>query len=297
MQFTLFHLTYELARRLGLTTAGVATGGNTTTLIDTVSRNEPDDFWNGGTAWLLYDAGGAAAAPEADYRTISDFTNSSSTVAVSAAWSSSSSAAAGDRYALATKLVPIGNLIELLNEALRDLGPIPTVDKATITTAAAQTEHSLPVAANLDLRRVWFQNETSDANDNQWTEIYNWWVERTATGTADLLHTEYQYTSGSLLMLEYMAHHATLNVTTDKLNESIPLERVIYPATLAGFYYLRRRYKTGDYDADIERWERMVADVKANFPIKRAPQRPGRLMMVGNVDYIVEDEPNKVRLS
>src|SRR3989304_4405440 len=80
MQFTLFHLTYEIARRMRLTTPGTATTGSTTTIVDTASRTEPDDFWNGGVAWLLYDANGAAAAPEAEYKTITDFVNSTATV-------------------------------------------------------------------------------------------------------------------------------------------------------------------------------------------------------------------------
>jgi len=293
MQFTLFHLTYEIARRMRLTTPGTATTGSTTTIVDTASRTEPDDFFNGGVAWLLYDANGAAAAPEAEYKTITDFVNSTATVT---AGTFTAAVAVGDRYALATKHVPLPALVELVNESLRDLGPIPTIDKATITTAAAQTEHSLPIAANLDLRRVWIQNKLSDTNDYQWSEIFNWWVERTATGTADLLHTEYQYTSGYLLMLEYMAHHALLNASSDKLNESIPMERVVYPAVLNGLWYLKTRNKSDDWDTQIEKWEREVSTVAQRFPITNLPQKPGKLVMVGKRDYRIESEPNLVRI-
>ena len=55
---TLFDCTLELARVLGVLTEGVATGGATSTLIDTGGRAEAGGYWDGGAGWGTHDARG-----------------------------------------------------------------------------------------------------------------------------------------------------------------------------------------------------------------------------------------------
>ena len=59
------HLVAEMARRFGFYAAGTATGGSTTTVVDTVNLLAPDDYHVGRYAYVLTDAGGAGAADTA----------------------------------------------------------------------------------------------------------------------------------------------------------------------------------------------------------------------------------------
>jgi hypothetical protein len=125
MAKTLFDLTLELARILGTVREGVATGGSTTTIVDTVARTEDDDAFNGGTAWITYDAGGAGAAPQGEYQIVSDFTASSDTITTAAF---SAAIASGDRYAVAGLRYPLDLLIQKINESF---GVIEKTDTST----------------------------------------------------------------------------------------------------------------------------------------------------------------------
>src|SRR3990167_5677525 len=128
MSKTLFDCTLELARVLGVLTEGVATGGSTSTLIDTVERTEADDYWNGGTAWILYDAGGLGAAPQGEYAVVSDFANTGGVITLRTAITQ---VAAGDRYAVAKKRYPLHLLVQKVNEAIAFIGPIEVADTTT----------------------------------------------------------------------------------------------------------------------------------------------------------------------
>src|SRR3972149_5334591 len=58
---TLFDLTYMVARELDILEESTATAaGNTLSLIDTY-RAEDDDYFNGGTLWLVREGGRSAA--------------------------------------------------------------------------------------------------------------------------------------------------------------------------------------------------------------------------------------------
>src|SRR3990167_3649802 len=180
MAKTLFDITYELSNELKQTTRGTATGGSTTTILDSVERavaTEVDDLWNGGTAWILYDAGGAGAAPQGEYGYISDFANTGGVITLRTALTTA--LASGDEYAIANLRYPLQVLIQNINAAL---GIIEKVDKTTVVIAADQTEYSLPSDV-LSLKEVWIQ-ANDDANDNDWQKLYDWDTEKSATGTA-----------------------------------------------------------------------------------------------------------------
>ena len=290
--YTLFDLTYMVAREMGITIEGIATSGATTTIIDTNDRTEDNDYWNGGTAWILRDALGASAAPEGQYSVISDHT-SAGTVTLRDALTAA--VAVGDRYAVADDKVPLHIIIQKINQALTDLGAIPYTDTTSVTIADDKTEYTLPAAANLDLRAVYIQMEDDDTNDNQWREILTWSVERQDPGNADLLILQEQYLSGYDLKLEYMANHADLFTYTDPLSEHVPAERVIYPAIVECLKYRKQRTRWRDFDADIARYEAKAEQVRQTRPIRQL-QRSARLMIVGDTPIEYESEPGKVYL-
>lgn len=288
MTYTLFDLTYRVARELGLTQEGTATGGSTTTLIDTAFRNEPDDFWNKGTVWILRDAGGAGAAPEGEYATISDFVSSTSTMTISPL---TAAVAGGDRYAAMTKHVPLQVIVQQINRAIMDLGPVPYADVTSITTAEEQTEYALPIAAKRDLYQVRVQTN-DDVNDNRWQKVPNWGIEQADPGAAPRLIIP-QYPAGYQVKLVYLADHPELQVASAVLSEYIPLERVIYPAVLYCLEWRKQRTGWRTWDDMIDEYRRRVEAVKVSKPIKR-PTRDYGFTYAGEPYIKREDEPGKV---
>jgi hypothetical protein len=90
--------------------AGTATGGSTTTLIDTAKLTQADDFWNGQFLYL----------PTADEnRIISDFTASSDTLTVVEPFTATASGAAYEIWSSFTA----HEVNDAINQALRDAWP------------------------------------------------------------------------------------------------------------------------------------------------------------------------------
>lgn len=293
--FTLFDLTYRVIRILGFEKEGVATGGSTTTIIDTNERTEENDYWNGGTAWILKDAAGAGAAPEKEYARISDHVLATNTLTIGTL---TAAVGAGDRYAVANKWVPLNIMIGMINASLTDLGPVPTTDTTTITIADNQTEYSLPAAAGRDLRQVWLQTKLDDSNDNRWQEVFNWRVQHAAAGVADTIIFDTQFPAGYKIKLLYMANHAEMTASTSALNEHVPVERVIYPAALECLTYLAQATQWNRWDKFISRLEAKTEQIRQTRPII-VPRRQSRLMRVVSDQRgssHEESEVNKARL-
>lgn len=245
MSKTLFDLTYGLASKLGIVSEGTATGGSTTTLIDTVELTQDDDFWNGGTVWITYDAGGSGAAPQGEYSVVTDFATSTDTATLRSTLTAA--IASGDRYAIARTRYPLSLLIAKINEAIRNIGPIEVTDISTITTAANQTEYTLP-ANLLDLREVWLQTNLDDTNDYRWQRIYDFRVEKESTGSANTLILK-QYPADYLIKLVYTGYHSALVLSTDKLDDSIHIDRVISNAAVGCLLW--RKQKVGESDSTV----------------------------------------------
>jgi hypothetical protein len=242
---TLFDLTYELARLLGVVSEGVATGGSTTTIIDTVERTEADDFWNGGTAWITYDAGGAGAAPQGEYSFISDFTASSDTITLRSTLTAA--VAASDRYAVAGLRYPLQLLIQKINEVLSTI-PLRKDDVATIVIADEQTEYSLPSDV-WEVKELWLQTNVDDTNDTQPVKLYDWEFQKSATGTANKILLKRQFTADDIVNVVYLTYHQTLRIATDKLDDTIHINRVLYDAAVRCLLWYKS--KVGDSDTSV----------------------------------------------
>jgi len=247
MTETLFDLTHDLAVELGIVEEGYATGGSTTTIIDSDQRIEADDHWNGGTAWILMDAAGAGASPENEFSIIEDFVNSSNTVTLQDALTQA--VASGDWYAVATTLYPLDQLIRHINRAISKLGPIPIVDK-NLTTVSGQTLYDLPDAAlNMDIRDVLVAT-SKNADDPDYVRVPDWGIERTAIGTADKIYIPDRYGSGYTIRIDYVGYHGALRVASDELSETIHKDLVIYQAAL-NLLLWRKKQPGGSGDKDI----------------------------------------------
>jgi hypothetical protein len=265
MPKTLFDLTYELARLLGVVSEGVATGGSTTTIVDTVERTEASDFWNGGTAWITYDAAGAGAAPQGEYSFISDFDATTDTLTLRSTLTAT--VASSDRYAVAGLRYPLQLLTQKVNEVLRTI-PIVKDDITTITIAALQTEYSLP-ADLWELKEVWIQTNVDDTNDTQPVKLYDYHIQKSATGTANKLVLNRQFTAGDILKLVYLTDHQTLRAATDKLDDSIHINRVLYDAAVRCLLWYKS--KVGDSDTSVNDllnlYQAMAQEMNNRFPV------------------------------
>jgi hypothetical protein len=274
---TLFQLTYETARALKQTYDGIATGGGVTSIVDTTYRTEGDDVWNKGSVWILYDAGGAGAAPQGEWAVCSDFSSSSDTLTISTV---SAAVAAGDRYAVAKKRYPLSDLIGAVNEALSDLGPIEITDTTTVDLIAATKEYSLPDVPNCELKEVWIQGQTGLTGDNAYFPVYDWYVLKSATGTANKVVFKDSYPIDRSVRLVYTGLHSTLSTYNSEIDDSIN-HRLIY--NQAAINLLERRIlKIGDDDGTMTNLlndlKMRLQEAKQDTPKKRLSKKPHYLI-------------------
>jgi hypothetical protein len=183
---------------------------------------------------------------------------------------------------VAHKVFPLYDLSLAVNRAIRDIGPIPITNTTAITTAAEQTEYTLPTAANTDLLEVYIQSKLSDTNDNKWIPSYNWDVQRTATGTADLLVFDQQPLYTYATKIVYLEPHPKLVASTSKLSETIRPERVIYKAAYHALNHYRMKVRRSDpwLMDTISDYERRAEEAKIRYPI-RIPKRRGKILTTG----------------
>lgn len=219
-QLQLTHVLQQLYRRLnGKVT--LATGGSVSTIVDTKLADEladgnEDDIYNGGTAIVIEDAGGSNAAPEGEFSRITDYVASTTTITVSPSFTAAPGS--GDRVLIAPSEFPMYDMIEIVNDALKNLGDIPTLD-TSITTADNQTEYTLPVALKSgQLLNVELQGQTTDANDNQYIEIPNWRVIPSSPGSTAVLLLP-QLASGYTIRLIYLGKHPRVDAYSDYISE------------------------------------------------------------------------------
>lgn len=226
MTDTLFDAVLATARVVGGTAQGAATGGSATSLIDTVNRAESDDHWNGGTILIVTDAGGANAAPEGEWGYISDFTSSSANFTITTL---STAVAAGDIYAAVPARFSLDKIRNAINTSLSGI-LVPAINSTALDTADNQTEYTLPAAITRNnLRQVWYQTITGDADDNEWHELRDWYVIKKGTGTQDVLVLP-QLTASRDILLVYMTPHGALYNATDQINEAVHLDRIKFRA-------------------------------------------------------------------
>ena len=219
-QLQLTHVLQRFYRRVGGKVT-LATGGTTTTVIDTKLADElgdgnEDDIYNGGTVIVIEDAGGANAAPEGEFSRITDYEASTTTATFSPALTVAP--AAGDRVLIAAPDFPLYDVIEIVNDALKNLGEIP-VPNTSLTTAESQTEYTLPaVLKGKELLDVLLQTNTDDADDNAYIPVPNWRVMPANPGSTGLLVLP-QLTSGRTLKIVYRGIHPRVDTFDADISE------------------------------------------------------------------------------
>ena len=291
--FNLFWLTYMLSSELRQTREGSATGGSTTTTIDTAVLSQyEDDYFNYndlGTVWIIEDAGGAGAAPQGEFARVTNFVSTTSTLTHEAV---TVDVAAGDRYALADDTFPLNQLIHGINNALRDVGVMTFEDTTTVQIDTEQTEYTLPFMPGGKLLQVWEQTVTNDANDNRWRKCPKsaWYVAETGIGTAKKLIFNYQYPEDSYMKLVYTSNHPVLSASTDEVWEGIPLKNILYTAAVEVLRWKKQELDTEKYDTELIKYE----DLTLRLNPVDLPQEEYASWDLGLGRQQIYTEPNKV---
>jgi len=192
-----------------------ATGGSTTTFVDTKFEDRwDDDSFKDGTCIVVRDTGGVA--PEGQFARISGYTASTFTGTVDTALTVA--IASGDELMIVQPLYPLVELRRLANCALQNLGGIQKWDES-LTTVASQLEYALPTAFKFRApSRVYVQTDTTyDA----WKEIFDWRVQPAAPGSSAALILNTSRDGGYKIGLWGIDTHPTVYAYDDPIDESI----------------------------------------------------------------------------
>lgn len=291
--YTLGRLLPDALSDIGVLKRGRASGGGVTSIVESGRVDASnDESYAGGSAFILRDAGGAAALPEGQFSRITSYASATGTFTLT---DTITAVASGDRYGVVSNVWPIDELIELANDALQQLD-IPAID-TSITSADNQTEYTLPIALKQhDLLKVKFQGDTTDANDNKWMSIHDWVIVPSTPGSAGTLILP-QLPSGRTVQLWYSAKHPSLNAYSDVIAE------VIDPRLARAALKERIRNKEAESTlsaASPQRrsWDKAKAELeeaRRNYPIN-IPKRGTRYTSISSDEYGYSFVPGRVRL-
>lgn len=228
MAYTLFDLLVDVYSELGKITISQATGGSTTTIVDTyLSKDTANDTWKGGAFFVVSTTDGEAPQGSFGLITTSSATAQSFTFATLAA-----AIEAGDRYGYTSQEYPLYQVVQDCNRAIRDLGQLPLAD-TSLTVVTGQTEYALPVALkHKPPLQVWVA--TDDDSDNQgWKEIRDYSVDPAGPGSTGLLIMPNDDNAGKTIKLLYLGSHPELRDSTDIVSEYIDPALAKWAATKA----------------------------------------------------------------
>jgi hypothetical protein len=219
--FQLTHLLQQGFRKLRNTRISTATGGSTTTIVDSklidyLGDSNEDDILNGGTVILIKDAGGAGAAPEGEIRYIDDYTSSTGTITFTAM---TAAPASGDTYMLVSRDFPLYDMLEVVNDALAYLGQVAPTPDTSLTTVVSQTEYTLPIAMQgAQILDVTYQDSGNDRN----IPVDGWKLKPATAGSTGILVIP-DIGASRTLEVTYLTTHPKVSVYSDYIS------KVVYP--------------------------------------------------------------------
>jgi len=158
---TLATLVEELARRMRDFEEQTATGGSTTTVVDTTNRTEADDYWN--ESWVYIRTTTDGNAPQGEERKVTDFTASSDTLTVAPAFSAA--VESGDTYWL-FKRFRFEEYKRAINAAIRSCWPYffeKKVDEDTLVVCDDTLKYTLPSGVKR-LAQVYIENVSKSSS-------------------------------------------------------------------------------------------------------------------------------------
>lgn len=214
-------LVEEVARKFGNYRQDAASGGSSTTVVDSGALHEPDDYWVGHWAYILTDAGGESAAPEGEERPITDYDQGSYTLTVDPAFSAA--VASEDTY----EILPArrADLVAAVNAgvvAAAETWLVHTMDTTTVTIANDDYDYSLPTDL-VRLLELWVRDETDEA----WALVpaREWHVGGTPGAAVLYFDALGGLEAGQTVRLDYLARMSELATESSSLGLGEPAER------------------------------------------------------------------------
>jgi len=221
--YLLTHLLQDVYAALEQNIGRIATGGSTTTIVDnTIDADIQDDEYNNYYAFVAYDAGGAGAAPEGDYRLVDDYVQATTTLSFLTAFSAAIEA--DDHIILARQgLFKLPDVINQINIGLKSMGDIPYQD-TSLTTASSQTEYNVPSTVQWNrIRKVQIQSVINDSNDNEYEDVQFRVIPPASTGGQATIEIRQPIASRTIRIIAVQRH-------PDVREYDDPIDVAIHPA-------------------------------------------------------------------
>jgi hypothetical protein len=218
-QLQLTHVLQQLYRRLGgvvtLATDGTQSVAVDSKLAEQLGEGNIDDFLNGGTLIVVDTTDNAA--PEGEFSYISDYDSTSMSISLSP--DLTDAIEAGDRIMFIGADFPLYDMTEVVNDALKYLGEIPVPD-TSITTAAEQTEYTLPaVVVGKQLLDVEVQGQLGDSDNNLFIPVQNWKAVPPASMGGNGTLVLPQLAAGYQVRLTYLGIHPRVEAYDDNISQ------------------------------------------------------------------------------
>lgn len=227
--FLLTEAMQNLAQGLGMLNKRKATGGSTTTIVDTTQPSATNNLWKNGYMFIAKTTDGLA--PQGEFNRISAYDNSTKTFTVETAFTDT--AESGDVYSYIDDTYPGLLLVDWINQGLRALDMLDLTDITTITMADDQTEYA--GAVEWKRSKPWkIERATDDdTNDYGWKEITDWDWNSAAAGSTPLIIFKQQYpTSYTTVKIHYKDLHPKLSAYSDKIREEVHPELAVKAAIM-----------------------------------------------------------------
>jgi hypothetical protein len=287
MAFTLFDLVLDATKKVGVTRASIATGGTSATLIDSgLVNNSADGDYVDGTLFVIT-AVAASSSIDGQMREITGYTAAAGTFAFS---SLAASVTAGTLYAYTTPEFSYALMLELANDALRNIGNLVYTDR-TMVSSAAQDVYSLSSAFKYSPPiKVEYQGNKASSNLRpEWIETTDWEYEPSAAGSAGALRFKFAIPVGRDVRVWYEAQHPRLTGSTSCVDERIHPELAI-ASLVEKMYEYRNSLNRGSVTFDLQRWndaQTKLEQARLRYPIWRQHRR-SKYMLTGadSVDHL-----------
>ena len=203
---TFYELIRSVAKQLMEARSSAATGGSTTTLIDT-NLDAPNDFYNGGLLFIDH------TVPVINK--ITDWASATFTFT----FATSTAVTAATKYTVVDERFPLDVIKNSINQCLvEDVGAIMMVNEALVAVDD-QEKYTLP-ADVYDVRRV----EIGTLNES-WKTNYCWQEE-----LGELRFLDDKPATGDTIRVHYAASHAELIDLDDVLDDRLNVDMIVHAA-------------------------------------------------------------------
>ena len=243
---------------------GVATGGSTTTIVDSGLTSKPFTE-NRFKDWIAFiSRTSAGAAPQSQYGIATAYVKSTGTITIPTV---TVTVASGHEYALCKPDIPLYTAIKLCNDGLNDL--FYAALDASLSTADGETRYTMPIALK---GMKPYQIYLLDASDVIW-EAPNFFIETSAPGSAETLVFTSQPHTPATIYIDYKSLHPQLTVYSSYVSEKIH-PKLAKAACVERFLHWKMMPK--QRKLDVANWQdakRELEELKVRHPVEMPIRR------------------------